>query len=205
MRGSEILQQLRDAAGETQIAVVEVTNQPRVLVNFGDDRGEAIERLQGVAASHQRGSYLAAFRMADRLLQQSLGKERRIILLGDSQDNQWSEGKNSPPFLQNVTVTLPEYPPVESHNVALCRTTRQLGISWATLLREVVGHTLSSRASRAACGWFIASMERRWRERDVSLDGQPETVTLQAEWEADPREWVAGQIGVERFAGRTSR
>ena len=76
--------------------------------SFGDSRQEAIERLQQLEASYQRGSYLAAFRLADRLLRQSLGEQRHIVLLGDSQENQWIEGRSVPPFLENVDVTLPD-------------------------------------------------------------------------------------------------
>ena len=34
-------------------------------------------------------------------------------------------------------------------------------------------------------------------QRDVSLSQQPESLTLLAEWEAEPDEWIRGQIRVE--------
>ena len=74
----------------TQVAVVELTATPRVLVAFGDDHQSARRKVQELEPSFQRGSYLAAFRQAEVLLANSLGQQKRIVFLGDNQQNQCS-------------------------------------------------------------------------------------------------------------------
>ena len=49
---------------DIQLAVVELTSNPHVLVAFGDDRGAARDKLLQLQPSYQRGSYLAAFRQS---------------------------------------------------------------------------------------------------------------------------------------------
>src|SRR5947209_8369203 len=103
----ELLRQINKAGPETQIAVVELTSSPRVLVNFSDSRDTARQRAAELQPSYQRGSYLAAFRQAESLLTKSLGLKKQIVFLGDNQQNQWTENVSSPPFLREVQVDLP--------------------------------------------------------------------------------------------------
>src|SRR5215472_13487741 len=105
-----LLKEFAQADGQSQVAVIELTSIPRVVVSFSDDRQSAKRRLMEIQPSFARGSYLAAFRMANTLLANSLGQERRIVVLGDNQDNQWTENANSPPFLKDIDVELPRSP-----------------------------------------------------------------------------------------------
>src|SRR5437867_899092 len=103
-----ILSERAKAGGGIQVGVIELTSAPRVVVAFGDDRQAARQKLQELQPSFQRGSYLAAFRQAGSILANSLGQQRRIVFLGDSQRNQWTENVNTPPFLQNIQIDLPK-------------------------------------------------------------------------------------------------
>jgi len=105
-----ILREVNQAGANIQLAVIELTSAPRVLVSFADDRETAKQKLKALEPSFQRGSYLAAFRQANSLLGNSLGAEKRIVLLGDNQENQWNENVNTPPFLRNVRIDLPKTP-----------------------------------------------------------------------------------------------
>jgi len=104
---------------DTQLAVVDLTGSPRVLARWGADREATVEQIAGLKVSHQRGSFLSAFQLAAKLLDQALGSDKQIVLLSDSQANQWEEGRNTPPFLKNVRVTLPEIEQKSLSNLAL--------------------------------------------------------------------------------------
>src|SRR5260370_29045310 len=97
-----LLSEIAKAGMDTQVAVLELTSVPRVIVGFGDDRETAKQKLSQMEPSFQLGSYLAAFRQANSLLHNSLGQQKRIVLLGDNQENQLTEKATKPPFLQNV-------------------------------------------------------------------------------------------------------
>jgi len=106
-----ILSELGKAPASVQVAVIELTSAPRVLVSFAEDRQIARQRVQELQPSFQRGSYLAAFRQASSLLANSLGEQKRIVLLGDNQQNQWSENINTRPYLNEVKVDLAKTAP----------------------------------------------------------------------------------------------
>src|SRR2546427_3853938 len=114
-----IAQEIARTGSEVQMAVIELTSQPRVVVSFGENRDTAKEKLQELRPSFQRGSYLAAFRQANTLLANSLGRQKRIIFCSDNQENQWSENLNTPPFLQNIEVALPSIASPEAANLSL--------------------------------------------------------------------------------------
>src|SRR5712671_1703899 len=114
-----ILSDLGKAGANIQIAVVELAASPRVTVSFGDDRETASQKLKAMQPSFQRGSYIAAFRQANSLLANSLGAQKRIVFLGDNQENQWNENVNSPPFLGNVQIELPTTPAPALPNLSL--------------------------------------------------------------------------------------
>ena len=103
-----VLSEISKGPSDIQMAVIELTSAPRVVVSFGENREAAKQKLKALEPSFQRGSYLAAFRQANSLLGNSLGEQKRIILLGDNQENQWNENVNTPPFLRNVQVDLPK-------------------------------------------------------------------------------------------------
>ncbi len=99
---------LSKAGKETQIAVIELRANPRVIASFGEEREAAKQKVKALQPSFQRGSYLAAFRQANTLLGNSLGERKQVILLGDNQENQWAENLSTPPFLQDVELELPK-------------------------------------------------------------------------------------------------
>lgn len=187
--------ELTDAGRAMQVAVVELTGQPRVLVSFGDDREAARQKLDTLEPSFQRGSYLAAFRQAKSLLDNSLGARRRIVLLGDNQENQWADDRSAVPFLQNVDVELPgaraiagnlslSQPRIEriflgdkSVVNATAQLRRQGGAKEAIVTLRVNGQTIFRRSA--------------------DLSDVAESILLQAQWEADPNVWLKGEFSVE--------
>ena len=114
-----VLSDISKGPGDVQMAVIELTSVPRVVVSFGESREAARQKLKELEPSFQRGSYLAAFRQANSLLGNSLGDQKRIILLGDNQENQWTENANSPPFLRNVQIDLPKISALGLPNLSL--------------------------------------------------------------------------------------
>jgi hypothetical protein len=191
-----ILTEIGRAGADVQIAVVELTSQPRVVVSFGDERDAARQALSELQPSFQRGSYLAAFRQANALLASSLGERKRILLLGDNQENQWSENANSPPFLHSVDVELPNTPVPARANLSVAEPRAQrifLGdrslVNFTAKLRHA-GEIHAAKIVLRANGQIIFN-------RDVPLQEQPETILVQAQWEADPALWLRGEVSVE--------
>jgi hypothetical protein len=191
-----ILSDLAAADFGIQIAVLELASTPRVLVSFGDDREQAKQRLRELEPSFQRGSYLAAFRQANALLNNSLGERRRIIFLGDNQENQWSENVSTPPFLRNVEVEMPKPAARALPNLSLSEPRVQrvfLGdksLIHFTVKLSHVGEAKTANITLRTNGQAIFT-------RTVDLDKQPETIVLQAQWEAAPGEWLRGDAVVE--------
>lgn len=191
-----ILQEIARAGSDVQIAVVELTSLPRVLIGFGDNRDTARERLKDLQPSFQRGSYLAAFRQANTLLANSLGARKRIILCGDNQQNQWEENLNTPPFLQNVEVTLPRPAATQLPNLSLSDARVQrvfLGAKSLVNFTVKLTHTGPARAAKVelrANGQVVFG-------QSLDLEKQPETILLQSQWEADPAVWLRGEVSVE--------
>ena len=106
--------------------------------------------------SFERGSYLAAFRQANSLLANSLGRQKRIVFLGDNQDNQWNEGVNTPPFLRQVKWTCPKTAEPLLPNISLADATGSTDLSGRPFIGELHGEAESYRArqqrqSRAPC------------------------------------------------------
>jgi len=192
----EILDEVDGLGIDTQIAIVELTAQSRLLVSFGDSREEASTKLRDVKPSYQRGSYLAAFRTADRLLRQSLGHDRRIVLLGDSQENQWNENRHVPPFLENVEVTLPEVTAPSVPNLGLAEPIVQRLFSGDRAVIECAVRLCHHGDVDEATVVFGANGEDVF-QREIQLDGQPESLTLFAQWETDPGQWVRGEVRLE--------
>ena len=192
----EILHELSDAGLERQIAVVELSALPRVVVGFGDPQDEAAEKLRKLKPSFQRGSYLSAFRVADRLLRNSLGQHKRIVLLGDSQENQWTEEGHVPPFLEDVEVTVPEVAPESRPNLALMEPHLRRIFSGPRPTVECVVRLHHQGDLQAATLVFRANGEDVLRRR-IQPNKQPEPLTLLAQWESDPGQWVRGEVRLE--------
>ena len=178
------------------MAVIELTSVPRVVVSFGENRESAKQKLKALEPSFQRGSYLAAFRQANSLLGNSLGDQKRIILLGDNQENQWNENVNSPPFLRNVQVDLPKISALGLPNLSLSEPRVQrifLGDKSLVNFTVKLGHRGEARTANIR----LRANEQVIFNRAVELEKQPETILLQAQWEADPAAWLRGEVTVE--------
>ena len=193
---ARILSDLGKAGMETQIAVVELTGQPRVLIPFGQEAATARRVLAELEASYERGSYLAAFRQANALLANSLGESRQIVLLGDSQENQWTESSQSPPFLEKVQVELPAPSKEAPSNMALSEPRAQrvfLGnkslINFTAQLRRQ-GSPTQAKVSLSANGQVIFQRTMEFADKEGSI-------TLQAQWEANPELAIEGELVVQ--------
>ena len=181
---------------ETQAAVIELAAQPRVVVSFGDDRAAALLALGELPLSHQRGSYLAAFRTAQALLAHSLGRKKTIVLLGDSQENQWTENAGAPPFLpEDVAVTLPEVPQAAQPNLSLANPRLQRVLLGDRALIDFAVDLDHLGPAESVTLTIRANGEEILR-REVSVVDQPGTLSLGTQWETDPRRGVEGEVSV---------
>lgn len=188
---------LRREPADRQIAVIELAGMPRVVADFGEPRELAIERLETLRPSFERGSYLAAFRLASSLLDKSLGASRRIELLGDNQANQWAEAATVAPFLHDVDVSLPAVDRKSLDNASVGRARpRRLYLGDKSLVVCDVS-VVRTDAIRSA----VIEIEVNGREVDRRTlkfaDDSPLTTTISFQWEAGPRERIAGRIRIQ--------
>jgi hypothetical protein len=191
-----ILADLDRAGSEIQIAVIELTAQPKVIAAFGDGREAASQKLRDLQPAFQRGSYLAAFRTAHSLLANSLGGQKRIVFLADNQANQWTENVNTPAFLHNVEVELPQTTEATQPNLSLSEPRLQrIFLGDKSLVNFTV--KLSHLGAAPKANVTLRANGQVVFERAVELAGQPGTVLLQAQWEAGPSLWLRGEVFVE--------
>jgi hypothetical protein len=191
-----VLSEISKAPGDVQVAVIELTSVPRVVVSFGESREAARQKLKELEPSFQRGAYLSAFRQANSLLGNSLGDQKRIILLGDNQENQWNENANSPPFLRNVQIDLPKISALGLPNLSLAEPRVQrifLGDKSLVNFTVKLGHTGEAKTANIQ----LRANDQVIFNRTVDLVNQPETILLQSQWEADPAAWLRGEVIVE--------
>jgi hypothetical protein len=191
-----VLREVSAPGANVQTAVIELASTPRVLVSFGENRERATQKIKALGPSFQRGSYLAAFRQANSLLAHSLGEQKRIVLLGDNQENQWTEFANTPPFLRGVELELPKIQASVLPNLSLSEPRAQrifLGDKSLVNFTAKLGH--AGAATTAAV--VLRANAQVIFNRTVDLDQQPETILLQAQWEADPANGLRGQLTVE--------
>lgn len=182
--------------GGVQAAVVELTLAPRVLIGFGEDHETARQKLVQLRPSHQRGSYLAAFRQANALLENAIGERKRVIFLGDNQENQWNENVNVPPFLRQVEVELPNAGPAQLPNLSLSEPRVQRMFA-GDRSRVNFSVKLSHQGPAASANVTLQADGRQVFNRTVDLKGQPQTLLLQGQWEADAKTWVTGEATVD--------
>jgi hypothetical protein len=192
----ELVREVSAAGPERQIAVVELAAMPRVLAGFGDDRAEAVDRLRALKPSFQRGSYLAAFRAADSLLRQSLGAKKRIVLAGDSQENQWTEAGQVLPFLEDVEITLPTVAQAVRANVALAQPSVQRMFLDDRVIAECTVRLFHQGDQKATVVVF-RERDKEVARREVKLAGQPASIAVSAQWETDPARWLQGEVLLE--------
>ena len=191
-----VLSEVSKGPSDIQIAVIELTSVPRVVVSFGENREAAKQKLKELEPSYQRGSYLPAFRQANSLLGNSLGEQKRIILLGDNQENQWTENVNSPPFLRNVEIELPKISALALPNLSLSEPrVQRIFLGDKSLVNFTVKLRHAGEAKTANI--VLRANEQVIFNRAVELEKQPETILLQAQWEADPAAWLRGDVSVD--------
>src|ERR1043166_4864639 len=191
-----ILSEVGKAAGDVQIAVIELATTPRVLVSFGDDRETARQKLKELQPSFQRGSYLAAFRQASSVRANRLVGLKRIVFLGDNQENQWSENVNTPPFLRDLQIELPKTTAPLLPNLSLSEPRAQrifLGDKSLVNFMVKLAHIGDAKTARI----ILRANGQGIFNREIELDKQAEATLLQAQWEADPALWVKGEVTVE--------
>jgi hypothetical protein len=191
-----IASELDKMESDVQVAVVELTGVPRVIVAFGDNRQTASQVLKELQPSFQRGSYLAAFRQANALLQNSLGLSKRIVFLGDNQQNQWNENVSTPPFLRGVQVDLPKPSAATLPNVSVSDPRAQrIFLGDKSLVNFTFRLTHSGPAKTANV--VLKADGQAVFNRAVNLENQPETILLQAQWETQPSAWLRGEVSAE--------
>jgi hypothetical protein len=189
-----------NAADDTQIAVVEVGRTPRVVVDFADARADAAAKLAAVKPGFERGSYLAAFRQAAALLEMSSGPRRQLELLGDNQENQWTEAEPTQPFLDGVEVQLPALPARSSANLSIAAPELRRSLQGGSPIAELQVQVIRSGDVPAALA-IVESNGKVVVERPVVFPS-PETsiTTLRVAWSADDRQAIRGSVRVRRLA-----
>lgn len=191
-----MVEAIRSSGSAVQTAVIVLGGIPRVAMSFGDDHHAALDRLRAIQPSFERGSYLAAFRMAGSLLNNSLGERKRIVFYGDNQENQWAENVNTPPFLANVEIEVA--PPGAKYlpNLSLSEPHTQrvfLGDKSLVHFTMKVKHTGPARSATIV----LRANGQAIFNRELALENQPETILIQAQWEAAPSAWVRGDATIE--------
>ncbi|MEW6158002.1 MAG: BatA and WFA domain-containing protein [Verrucomicrobiota bacterium] len=188
-----LARELASTGRDLQIAVVELSSQARVIIQFGDDRVAAAEVVKGLQPSFQRGSFLAAFRQANSLLGNSLGEKRRIIFLTDNQENQWTENNSSPAFLRAVDVDVPKPSMTLSANLHLAEPrVQRVFLGDKSLINFSAQLTRQGEVRRAAVA--LRSNGQTLVQKEIEFGEKEETMTLQAQWESDPQLWLRGEV-----------
>jgi hypothetical protein len=184
------------AEWNVQIAVIELAGVPRVLGAFGDERQAVAQRVKELQPSFQRGSYVAAFRQANSLLANSLGARKRIVFLSDNQENQWRENASMPPFLRDVEVDLPKPSAARQPNISLSEPRAQrIFLGDKSLIHFTV--KLSHTGPAATADFTLRANDQVILNRTIGLDKEPETILVQAQWEADTSTWLRGEVSAE--------
>ena len=191
-----LLRQVRNAGPHDQIAVVELSGEPKVVVGFGDSPALAEAKLNALQPSFQRGTMVAALREANFLVQQSLGERKHITILTDSQENQWEDNSGSPPFLAPGLVGLAPNAGLDSRpNFFVSEPHLQrvfLGDKAVIEFTAQVGH--SGNVSAAALKLAVNGQDIL--EHALVLDGKTSQISVAAEWESDPSTWLVGSLHV---------
>ncbi|HLA77423.1 MAG TPA: VWA domain-containing protein [Vicinamibacteria bacterium] len=192
-----VLAALRQAGAETQVAVVELKARPRVVAGFGEPREEALSRVQALTPSFERGSYLEALRLAQSLLDQSLGERRRVSVYADQQANQWSENETSPPFLAAGTLELGAEPPVLSRpNLSLADpAVRRVFVGERAVVDLAV--QLRKDGPFAAARVRLEANGRIILRETLRLRADQDLLTVRGRWVSDPGRWLTGEMVLE--------
>ncbi|MCA9073248.1 MAG: hypothetical protein KDA84_30200, partial [Planctomycetaceae bacterium] len=156
----------------------------------------AAETVRNLTPASERGSYLAGFRLAVGLLDQSLGKDRKIVLLSDNQANQWTDSLQSAPFLQNVEVELPDLPlePVVNWSVQEPQIRRvEIGDE---VFAECV-YTLARQGTETKATVIVEADGKEVGRQNIQFPPQTQSLALAAQWPTERESWLQGAIRVE--------
>ncbi len=199
-----IADELAQGEMRTQIGVIELSSTARTLVRFGDDKDAAAAKLRELEPKAERGVFIDAFRSAGEMLGTSLGQQRRIVLLSDSQANQWTVGAESPPFLDDVEVVLPDPMETPSGNLSLSGSIAQRvirdGEHWVEAgvflqsqgVIEAEGIVFRSNGSEVA----REKLERSETPAEPSDRATSVSRTVATTWQVDPDEWVLCEASI---------
>ncbi|HEY5752216.1 MAG TPA: BatA domain-containing protein [Chthoniobacterales bacterium] len=190
----DIARAIRRAGPETQTAVVEIAAHSRIVADFSMSHDEAAAAVEALLLTHQRGSYLDAFRLAATLLDRSLGSRRTILVHGDRQKNQWSENANVPPFLKDVEVIVPEASGKRNTGnlfTANTRTTRLplRGGSAVNLTLDLGSHSVNRTADIV----IHADGKEVLKQQIQLVAGQ---TPVGAQWQAVSNAWIRGEVRI---------
>ncbi|MDB6053209.1 MAG: hypothetical protein JWN25_732 [Verrucomicrobiales bacterium] len=186
---------IRGAGRELQIAVIELKTQPSVIAGFSENHEAAEQKTKNLQPSYQRGSFLPAFRLANTLLQNSLGEKKRIILLTDNQENQWSENLNVPPFLKDVEVEIPKTPHRNLPNLSVAEAKAQrIFLGEKALVNFTAEITHQGKIAEATV--ILRINDQEVMNKKVSLADKPERFVFQTQWEASPSLALSGVVEI---------
>lgn len=196
--------ELAAAPASEQNAVVVLRGEPEVLASFGDDPTRAPEALAGLEPSHQRGAYLDALRVAQALLDRSLGTSKELAIYGDYQANQWREHETAPPFLREVETRLVGRAPTSEPppNVGLGEPSwRRFFVgdaTWIDLSFELWHQAVpGARVTVTVFDETLGNEKQTILDQTLDLAGEPPRISLRAQWQAPADRWRVGEVRVE--------
>lgn len=188
---------LRHAERRQQVAVVELAGQARVLCGWGDSAPAAAATMEALPHTNQRGAFLSAFRLADSLLQQSLGEQKAVVFLTDNQQNQWEESASTVPFLAPGLVTMPRLPTEATRpNLAISKGRIQRFFAGDKCVMQFACEVSHQGLTTDPTVTLTVNGQELLR-KELSLKGSPPRILLQTQWEADPTQWIDGVVSAD--------
>ena len=188
---------LRHAGRHQQVAVVELAGQARVLSGWGDSAPAAAATMEALPHTNQRGAFLAAFRLAESLLQQSLGEQKAVVFLTDNQQNQWEESASTVPFLAPGLVTLPRLPTEAARpNLSISKGRIQRFFAGDRCVMQFACEVRHEGLTTDPTVTLTVNGQELLR-KELSLKGSPPRILISTQWEADPSEWIDGVVSAD--------
>ena len=191
-----LIRQFREADPRHRLAVVVLTDEPRVVVNFGDTPQDAAAKLAALQPSAARGSFVTALQKASNLLERAIGESKHITVLTDSQENQWDENGSTPPFLAPGLVRVLADSNGDSRpNFFVGEPVLQrifLGDKALIEFTATVGHSGNTEEGTVK----LETNGHEILEHVIRLDDKTSEVSIAAEWESDPAVWMQGTLSI---------
>lgn len=178
-------------------AVIELAARPRVLVPLGRDPVEAASAVRSLPPTFERGSFAAAVRLAEVLLQSTEGDRRKLLLFSDQQLNQWAEIRELAPSLNGIRIEALGGQRAPRPNLALARPCLQRFSAGDRSLNELALE-VHHFGNATSAGVQVEANGREVLDRQVRLDGKPSDFLLSAQWEDDR---MSPLRGVARIRG----